>query len=112
MGVGGGFLMVPAMIFILGMPTAVVIGTSLFHIIFVTANVTVLQATHTHTVDVVLAMFLLVGGVTGAQLGVRLGSRLPAEQLRALLAILVLAVAVKILLGLLATPADVYSVAP
>ena len=112
MGVGGGFIMVPAMIYLLGMPTAVVIGTSLFQIIFVTSSVTVLQAVQIQSVDIVLAMLLLVGGALGAQIGVRLGKYLPAEQLRILLATLVLLVAAKTLYGLVETPADLYSVAP
>jgi hypothetical protein len=109
MGVGGGFIMVPAMIYLLGMPTSVVVGTSLFQIIFVTANVTFLQAVTNQTVDVVLALLLLVGGVIGAQIGVRAGARLRGEQLRALLALLVLGVAVKIGFDLVATPADFYT---
>ena len=110
MGVGGGFIMVPALIYLLGMPTGVVVGTSLFQIVFVTANVTVLQAVNTQSVDIVLAMLLLVGGVVGAQIGVRLGARLRAEQLRILLALLVIAVAGKIAYGLAVTPADIYSI--
>ncbi len=112
MGVGGGFIMVPALIYLLGMPTGVVVGTSLFQIIFVTANVTVLQAVNTQSVDVVLAVVLLVGGVVGAQVGVRLGAKLRAEQLRILLALLVLAVAGKIAYGLAVTPADLFSITP
>jgi uncharacterized membrane protein YfcA len=109
MGVGGGFVMVPAMIYLLGMPTAVVIGTSLFQIIFVTANVTVLQAVNTQTVDVVLALLLLAGGVVGAQFGARVGVRLKGEQLRGLLALMVLAVCAKISYDLIVTPLDLYS---
>jgi len=109
MGVGGGFVMVPAMIYLLGMPTAMVPGTSLFQIIFVAATVTVLQSVENGTVDVVLALILLVGGVIGAQLGTRFGLRLRGEQLRALLAMIVLAVAVKLALDLTATPPDLYS---
>ncbi|MBI1245288.1 MAG: TSUP family transporter [Alphaproteobacteria bacterium] len=111
MGVGGGFIMVPAMIYLLGMPTSVVIGTSLFQIIFVTANVTFLQAWLNHTVDIFLALLLLVGGVVGAQFGARLGARLRGEQLRGLLAILVLSVAGKLLFDLVALPDDLYSIA-
>jgi uncharacterized membrane protein YfcA len=110
MGVGGGFVMVPAMIYMLDMPTAVVPGTSLLQIIFVAANVTVLQAVGNGTVDAVLALILLVGGVIGAQLGTRFGARLRGEQLRALLALLVLAVAVKLARDLGVRPADLYSV--
>ncbi len=109
MGVGGGFVMVPAMIYILGMPTAVVPGTSLFQIIFVAASVTVLQAVENRTVDAVLALVLLVGGVIGAQLGTRFGTMLRGEQLRALLAILVLAVAAKLAFDLTVQPDDPYS---
>jgi uncharacterized protein len=109
MGVGGGFVMVPAMIYILGMPTAVVPGTSLFQIIFVAASVTVLQAVENGTVDAVLALVLLVGGVIGAQLGTRFGTHLRGEQLRALLAILVLGVAAKLAFDLTVRPDDPYS---
>ena len=110
MGVGGGFIMVPAMIYLLGMPTSVVVGTSLFQIIFVTANVTFLQAVNNATVDVLLALLLLTGGVIGAQVGTRLGSRLRGEQLRGLLALIVLAVCGKFLYDLVGTPADAYSI--
>jgi uncharacterized membrane protein YfcA len=109
MGVGGGFIMVPAMIYLLGMPTSVVIGTSLFQIIFVTANVTFLQAYANQTVDVVLALLLLAGGVIGAQFGARAGAGLRGEELRGLLALMVLAVCGKLFFDLLVTPADVYS---
>ena len=109
MGVGGGFVMVPAMIYLLGMPTAVVIGTSLFQIIFVTANVTFLQAYANQTVDVVLALMLLTGAVIGAQFGARAGARLHGEELRGLLALMVLAVCGKLFFDLLVTPDDLYS---
>ncbi len=109
MGVGGGFVMVPAMIYTLGMPTAVVPGTSLFQIIFVAAAVTVLQAVENGTVDVVLSLVLLLGGVIGAQLGTRFGTRLRGEQLRALLALIVLAVAAKLAFDLTVAPNDPYS---
>ena len=109
MGVGGGFIMVPAMIYLLGMPTAVVVGTSLFQIIFVTANVTFLQAYANQTVDVVLALLLLVGGVIGAQIGAKVGAKLRGEQLRILLALMVLGVCGKLLLDLSVTPEDIYS---
>ncbi|HIJ37253.1 MAG TPA: sulfite exporter TauE/SafE family protein [Rhodospirillaceae bacterium] len=111
MGVGGGFIMVPLMIYMLEMPTSVVIGTSLFQVIFVTANVTLLQAIHTQTVDVVLMLTLLIGGVIGAQMGARFGTRLRAEQTRVLLALLVLAVCGRLLLELMQTPADFFSLA-
>lgn len=110
MGVGGGFVMVPAMIYLLGMPTSVVVGTSLFQIIFVTANVTFLQAVNNYTVDVVLALLLLTGGVIGAQFGTRIGARLRGEQLRGLLALIVLVVCAKMLFDLVGTPADPYSI--
>jgi uncharacterized membrane protein YfcA len=109
MGVGGGFIMVPAMIYLLGMPTSVVVGTSLFQIVFVTANVTFLQAWQTQTVDIFLALLLLAGGVVGAQFGARLGAQLRGEQLRGLLALMVLAVALKLLFDLIVTPDDLYS---
>jgi len=109
MGVGGGFVMVPAMIYLLGMPTAVVVGTSLFQIIFVTANVTILQAVHTQTVDVVLALLLLAGGVLGAQVGARFGGKLKGEQLRGLLALMVLMVCGKISYELIATPSTMFT---
>jgi len=109
MGVGGGFIMVPAMIYLLGMPTKVVVGTSLFQIIFVTGFTTLLHATTNYTVDVVLAVLLLVGGVIGAQVGTRIGARMRAEQLRILLALLVLAVCGKLALDLLLMPAELYS---
>ncbi|WP_372570818.1 sulfite exporter TauE/SafE family protein [Ruegeria jejuensis] len=109
MGVGGGFIMVPAMIYILGMPTKVVVGTSLFQIIFVTAFTTMLHATTNFTVDVVLAVLLLVGGVIGAQIGTQIGTKLKAEQLRVLLAMMVLAVCGKLALDLLLQPAELFS---
>lgn len=109
MGVGGGFIMVPAMIYLLGMPTKVVIGTSLFQIIFVTAFTTLLHATTNYTVDMALAVLLLVGGVIGAQIGAVIGTRLKAEQLRILLAILVLLVCGKLAMDLLIMPSELYS---
>ena len=111
MGVGGGFIMVPAMIYLLGMQTKVVIGTSLFQIIFVTAFTTVAHAVTSQTLDIMLALLLIIGGVVGAQIGSRLGVRLRAEQLRILLALLVLAVAGKIALDLLLPPSEPFSVA-
>ncbi len=110
MGVGGGFIMVPAMIYLLGMPTKVVIGTSLFQIIFVTGFTTIMHATTNYSVDMILAVLLIVGGVIGAQIGTRIGTKLKAEQLRILLALLVLAVCAKIALGLLIEPAELYSI--
>ncbi|MEM9249949.1 MAG: sulfite exporter TauE/SafE family protein [Pseudomonadota bacterium] len=111
MGVGGGFIMVPAMIYLLGMPTKVVVGTSLFQIIFVTAFTTLLHATTNYTVDMLLALLLLIGGVVGAQVGTQIGTRLKAEQLRILLALMVLGVCGKLALDLLLMPAELYSVA-
>lgn len=110
MGVGGGFIMVPAMIYLLGMPTKVVVGTSLFQIIFVTAFTTLLHATTNFTVDMGLAVLLLVGGVIGAQIGARIGVRLKAEQLRVLLAVMVLAVCSKLGLDLLIMPSELYEI--
>ncbi|AWD21448.1 sulfite exporter TauE/SafE family protein [Pseudogemmobacter blasticus] len=112
MGVGGGFILVPAMIYLLGMPTKVVIGTSLFQIIFVTAFTTVMHAVNSQTVDMLLALVLILGGVIGAQIGAIVGLRLKAEQLRVLLSLLVLGVALRIGVDLLIRPAELYSVAP
>ncbi len=112
LGVGGGFIMVPAMIYLLRMPTNVVIGTSIFQIIFVTAAVTVLQATFNQTLDVVLALLLAAGGVIGGQFGVRAGQKFRAEQLRAMLALMVLAVALRLLFDLLLRPSELYSISP
>ena len=110
MGVGGGFIMVPAMIYLLKVPTNVVIGTSLYQIVFVTAFTTVMQATTNQSVDIVLAMLLMTGGVIGAQYGARIGQKLRGEQLRALLAMLVLAVGLRLAIELFVTPDDVYSI--
>ena len=110
MGVGGGFVIVPAMIYLLRMPTNVVMGTSLFQIIIVTAATTILQATTNFSVDIMLAGLLIVGGVVGAQFGVRVGARLKGEQLRLLLALLVLAVAARLLVGLVVRPDDPFSI--
>ncbi len=109
MGVGGGFIMVPAMIYLLGMPTSVVVGTSLFQIIFVTANVTLLQSVQTQTVDFLLAGTLLFGAVIGAQIGARFGGMLRGEQLRGMLALIVLLVCIKIGYELVVTPIDLFS---
>ncbi len=111
MGVGGGFIMVPAMIYLLGMPTNVVVGTSLFQIMFVTGLTTLLHATTNHTVDAVLALLLLVGGVVGAQIGVRIGAKLKAEQMRVLLAGLVLIVCGKLAFDLVVEPEELFSIA-
>jgi hypothetical protein len=109
MGVGGGFLMVPAMIYLLHMPTRVVVGTSLFQIIFLTAYTTLLHATTTRTVDMMLAVILILGGVIGAQVGTRMSARIRAEQLRILLALLVLAVCAILALGLVLPPAEPFA---
>lgn len=110
MGIGGGFLLIPAMMYILGMPASVVVGTSLFQIIFITANVTFLQAVTTHTVDVTLALLLLLGSVFGAQAGTRMSIKISPAKLNALLAILVLLVTLKLAFSLFATPDSLYSV--
>jgi len=110
MGVGGGFIMVPAMIYLLGMPTKVVVGTSLFQIIFVTGFATLMHATTNYTVDMVLAVLLLIGGVVGAQIGTRIGVKMKAEQLRILLAVMVLAVCGKLAFDLLVMPTELYSI--
>lgn len=110
MGVGGGFFMIPAMIYILGMPASMVIGTSLFQVTFITIITTFLQAVGTQTVDVVLAMLLIIGSVIGAQLGTRYGGKLPPQRLRLMLAVLVMAIALKLLYGLIVTPENIYTV--
>lgn len=109
MGVGGGFFMVPAMVYIIGMPTAVVAGTSLFQILFTTAVVTLLQAMLNNTVDVLLALILLIGGVVGTQIGIRFGGKLRGEQSRLLLSLMILAVAAKVLVDLVVPPVDIFS---
>ncbi|MGE3366867.1 MAG: sulfite exporter TauE/SafE family protein [Rhizobiaceae bacterium] len=109
MGVGGGFIMVPALIYLLKVPTNVVVGTSLFHIMFTAAYTTVVHATTNQTVDVILALLLMVGGVAGAQYGARAGQKLRGEQLRALLALLVLAVALRLAFDLFVRPENIYS---
>jgi uncharacterized membrane protein YfcA len=110
MGVGGGFFMIPVMIYLLGMPTSIVVGTSLFQIIFTTINVTILHAVTTQTVDIVLAAILLIGSTIGAQIGSRLGGKIAAAKLRGLLALLVLAVAFRLMLDLFTPPADFYEI--
>jgi uncharacterized membrane protein YfcA len=108
MGVGGGFMLVPAMIYLLRMPANMVVGTSLAQILCVTAATTILQAASNFDVDIVLALFLVVGGVIGAQVGTRLATRLRSEHLRLLLALIIVAVALRLLWGLVATPEDLY----
>ena len=112
MGVGGGFILVPAMIYLLGMPTKVVVGTSLFQIIFVTGFTTIMHAINSQTVDMLLAFLLILGGVIGAQIGARVSTRLKAEQLRILLAVLVLTVCFKIALDMLLQPSELFSISP
>ncbi len=110
MGVGGGFIMVPAMIYLLRVPTNVVIGTSLFQIMFVTMFTTIAQAGANFTVDVMLAFLLMVGGVVGAQFGARAGQKLKGEQLRALLALIVLGVCARLGYELVATPTELFTI--
>lgn len=110
MGIGGGFIMVPAMIYILKMPTNVVVGTSLFQIIFVSAYTTFIQATANNTVDVVLAVCLMIGGVAGAQYGASAGQKMRGEQLRTLLALLVLTVGLRLAYGLFVTPDSIFTI--
>ncbi|MEA3536248.1 sulfite exporter TauE/SafE family protein [Rhizobium sp. CC-YZS058] len=110
MGVGGGFIMVPAMIYLLRIPTNVVVGTSLFQIIFVSAYTVIVQASANRSVDIVLAFVLMIAGVIGAQYGVRVGQKLRGEQLRALLALLVLAVGLRLAIELVLPPEDIYSI--
>ncbi len=109
MGIGGGFVMVPAMIYILAMPTRVVVGTSMFQIVFVSATAAFLHATVTVTVDMVLALLLVIAGVIGTQVGVRLSAALKGEQLRALLAVMVLAVGVAVFVNLVREPTDLFT---
>jgi len=111
MGVGGGFIMVPIMIYMLRMPTRVVVGTSLFQLLFTTAVVASMQAGINHAVDPFLALVLIVGSAFGTNWGTRLGTKLPAEQLRLVLALVVVAVAVKMVAGILVTPTEIYSMA-
>ncbi len=111
MGVGGGFIMVPAMIYLLKMPTKIALGTSLFQLLFTTAVVSIMQAGVNHSVDPFLALILILGSVLGTKLGAQLGARLPAEKLRLILALVVVAVAAKMVLTLLIAPSDVYDIA-
>lgn len=109
MGIGGGFIMVPAMIYLLGMPTAIVVGTSLFQILFVASNVTLQQAIRVQTVDVVLALLLMAGSVLGAQIGVRAGAKLKGEELRFLLALIVLVVCGWMVFNLISEPVELFT---
>jgi len=104
MGVGGGFIMVPVMVYLLRMPMHVVVGTSLFQILFTCVNVTIMQAHTNHTVDFILALILLLGSTLGAQFGAMISKKLKGDQLKILLASIVLLVMVKMLLSLLLTP--------
>nr|WP_239474401.1 sulfite exporter TauE/SafE family protein [Sphingomonas sp. BT552] len=110
LGIGGGFILVPAMIYVIGMATGVVVGTSLFQTLFVTAVATMVHATTTKAVDIVLAGLLLVGSVTGAQIGARLATKVKPEYLRLALALMVLGVGIRILLGLVWRPEEIFSV--
>lgn len=110
LGVGGGFIMVPAMLYILGMSANVVVGTSLFQILFVTMSSTMVHSLTTRAVDIVLAIFLLIGSVTGAQIGARLAQRMRPDYLRLLLAAIVLIVALRMALGLGWQPDEIYTV--
>jgi uncharacterized protein len=112
LGVGGGFIMVPAMIYIIGMPTIAAIGTDLFQIVLTSANVTLQQAIVNRTVDLLLALILLAGSTIGAQFGAVAGKRLKGEQIRILLAVIVLVLTVKLFLDLVLTPSDLVSLAP
>jgi len=112
MGVGGGFMLVPAMIYLLGMPTSVVIGTSLLQVVFVSANVTLLQALQVGSVDIVLTLLLVAGGVAGAQFGAAMGTRLRGEETRALLGLLVLSVALGLLYDLVRAPENLFAIGP
>jgi hypothetical protein len=110
MGIGGGFVMIPAMIYLLKMPAQVVVGTSLFQIIFTTAMVTILHAVNTQSVDIVLASLLIIGGVLGAQLGTGIGMKIPAEKLRLFLALIILAVCIRLGANLFIEPEYLYSI--
>jgi uncharacterized membrane protein YfcA len=111
LGIGGGFILVPALIYLLRVPTNVVIGTSLIQIVATMAVATVLHAASDQSVDIVLAIILMIGGVIGAQFGARIGQNIRGDQLRALLGLLVIAVAVRFLAGLVATPVEPFSLA-
>jgi uncharacterized membrane protein YfcA len=109
MGVGGGFILVPALIYLIGMPTAVVVGTSLFQVLVVSAFTTLFQSWANQTVDILLALLMLFGAVVGAQYGARAAQHLPGEKLRAMMALLVLGVALRVAWGLISAPDDVFS---
>jgi uncharacterized membrane protein YfcA len=109
LGIGGGFLIVPALIYLLRVPSNLVVGTSLVQMVVTMSFTTFLQAANNHTVDIVLAFILMIGGVIGAQFGAQIGQRLKGEQLRALLGLLILAVGIRFAIELVATPLDRYS---
>ena len=111
LGIGGGFILVPALVYILRMPGSMVIGTSLLQVVAMMAATTILHAVSSQSVDILLAFCLMVGGTVGAQFGASAGKYLRGEQLRALLAILVLAVAIRFGISLIVTPSDIYSTA-
>jgi uncharacterized membrane protein YfcA len=110
LGVGGAFLLIPAKIYVLRMRTNIAVGTSQFQVAFVAAMTTLLHASTDHTVDIVLAFLLICGGVTGAQIGARIGTRLRGEEVRALLGLLIVSIALRLFVGLVLTPAHNYSV--
>ncbi len=109
MGVGGGFVLIPIMIYLLRMPASLVPGTTLLQVLFTTISATVLHAVDDYTVDVVLALLLIAGGVIGVQIGVRIGTKLRGEQMRFLLALLTLGIAIRLLYDLVVTPDDLFS---
>ena len=108
MGIGGGFMMIPVMIYILRMPSSLIVGTSLFQIIFIAANATFLQAITNNTVDIILAFLMIISSVFGAQIGTRIGYKVDADNLRSGLAILIFLVCVKMLFSLFATPDKIF----
>ena len=110
MGVGGGFIIVPAMIYLLGMPTSLVVGTSLFQIIFVASNTTILQASQNQTVDIVLALLLLLGSVFGVQIGSKISYLMKGENIRFFLSIIILLVSFNLILELISSPNDIFSI--
>lgn len=112
MGVGGGFILVPAMLYILGMSANVVVGTSLFNILFVTIATTMMHSLTTKAVDIVLVALLLIGSVTGAQMGSQVASKVKPEVLRLILAAIVLAIALRMFFGLFVQPDEIYTIAP
>ncbi|HCR85676.1 MAG TPA: permease [Alphaproteobacteria bacterium] len=110
MGIGGGFIMIPAMIYLLKMPSKLVVGTSLFQIIFITSIVTIMHTISTQSVDVVLALILIVGGVIGAQMGLKMGAKLPAEKMRFVLSVIILIVCLRLAVGLFFEPSELFTI--